>query len=271
MKTLRSLSLLAVTLSAITLVYANSDGPPPGHTGAPGEETCAAPGCHDVPSNHQGLLRLFTVASPSPDTVNFDLMLGDYAIASPGDVWGFQLIALVSLNQPFGNLVVTDSTRTKITSGMDGRVYLSQTETGALGTGANGATWTFRWAAPSGTEIGHQIYFHIAGLIADGDGTAQGDAVVASVFVERPYFCQVRMTGDASCNGVLTSADILWLVSYVFRSGLQPCWCIATGDVNCDGAVTASDITFLVNHVFKSGAPPCDVCPLILDGTWDCS
>jgi cysteine-rich repeat protein len=77
-------------------------------------------------------------------------------------------------------------------------------------------------------------------------------------------------TGDVNNDLVLTSSDVISLVSYSFKSGAPPALCEAVGDVNCSGTVTASDIIALVNHVFKSGGRPCNAGGLIRVGVWDC-
>jgi len=81
--------------------------------------------------------------------------------------------------------------------------------------------------------------------------------------------CPILNTGDANLTGTLTSADIIYLVNFIFKSGPTPQPCQATGDVNCDGGVTAADIIFLVRWVFHRGPPPCDVC-LLIPSAWGC-
>lgn len=81
--------------------------------------------------------------------------------------------------------------------------------------------------------------------------------------------CGISVTGDVNLDGVLTAADIILIVDYVFKSGPVPDPCEAAADVNCDGVVTSADIIYLVNHVFKSGPLPCNVCSLVPD-TWFC-
>jgi hypothetical protein len=85
--------------------------------------------------------------------------------------------------------------------------------------------------------------------------------------------CNVRIvdnTGDVNLSGTITSADIIALVNYVFKSGPSPLPCSASGDVNCTGGITSADIISLVNYVFKSQTPPCDVCDLIASEVWTC-
>jgi len=81
--------------------------------------------------------------------------------------------------------------------------------------------------------------------------------------------CAIILAGDVNTSGSVTSADIIYLVNYVFKSGAAPLPCPGAGDANCSGAVSSADVIHLVNYVFKSGAPACDVCPLI-PGTWAC-
>ena len=72
--------------------------------------------------------------------------------------------------------------------------------------------------------------------------------------------CLIDVAGDVNLSGALTSADVIFLVGYVFKSGNAPLPCAANGDVNCDGGVSASDILYLVKHTFGGGQPPCDIC-----------
>lgn len=82
--------------------------------------------------------------------------------------------------------------------------------------------------------------------------------------------CLVTRTGDVNVSGSLTSADIIYLVGFVFKGGIVPHPCVASGDVNCSGTVTSADIIYMVGHVFKSGPEPCDVCTIVPD-IWFCS
>ena len=68
--------------------------------------------------------------------------------------------------------------------------------------------------------------------------------------------CPVRM-GDCNADGVVNSADIIWYVNYLFKSGPEPLPMRTVGDVNCSGGLGGSDIIFMVNYFFKSGPAPC--------------
>ena len=68
----------------------------------------------------------------------------------------------------------------------------------------------------------------------------------------KPFVC-----GDANGTGSVDVADIVYLVSYVFKLGPEPdpLYC---GNANGDGVVNVADIVYLVAYIFKHG--PMSVC-----------
>jgi hypothetical protein len=63
--------------------------------------------------------------------------------------------------------------------------------------------------------------------------------------------------GDANYDCKLTVADIVYLVSYLFKGGPPP-FVSQAGDFNCDGQITVADVIYLLNYLFKGGPPaPC--------------
>lgn len=70
------------------------------------------------------------------------------------------------------------------------------------------------------------------------------------------YTVATTLPGDVNADGVMTAADIIYMVGYVFKGGPPPS---VPGhcDVNCDGSDTSADIISMVGFVFKSGNPPC--------------
>jgi hypothetical protein len=87
-----------------------------------------------------------------------------------------------------------------------------------------------------------------------------GDWALSNFLID---FCPVLQTGDVNVDGILTSADIINMVNFAFKSGPPPLPIEAAGDTNCSGSVGSADIIIMVNHVFKSAAPPCDVCSIL--------
>jgi hypothetical protein len=108
------------------------------------------------------------------------------------------------------------------------------------------------------------------GTDSDGDGIPDAADNCPAVFNPNQAIT-IGLTGDVlpPSDGLLTAADIIYLVNYVFKSGPMPNPCQAAGDVTCDGAITAADVIFLVNHVFKGGPPPCNIC-LAFGLGWTC-
>lgn len=83
--------------------------------------------------------------------------------------------------------------------------------------------------------------------VGTGGGPVDVDLVEVATF----------LCGDLNDDQVLSSADVIYLVNYVFKGG-PPGNPPSEGDMNNNGLVNSSDIVFLVNHVFKgAGAPPC--------------
>jgi len=80
-----------------------------------------------------------------------------------------------------------------------------------------------------------------------GSGTSSWDYATLK-YVK--YIC-----GDANGDEKVTLADIVFLVSYLFKFGPAPSP-LARGDANGDGKVTIADIVYLVSFLFKFGPSP---------------
>lgn len=63
--------------------------------------------------------------------------------------------------------------------------------------------------------------------------------------------------GDANGSGSVTTADLIFVINYVFKGGPKPGCNGKAADVDCNGTVSSSDIVYLVNYLYKSGAAPC--------------
>ena len=61
--------------------------------------------------------------------------------------------------------------------------------------------------------------------------------------------------GDANRDGKVTVADVVYLVSYLFKGGPAPVP-LGAGDANHDGKITVADCVYLINYLFKGGPPP---------------
>jgi hypothetical protein len=65
--------------------------------------------------------------------------------------------------------------------------------------------------------------------------------------------------GDASGDSLVTSADVVFLINYLFRNGVLPCVCEAA-DCNYDCLIGSGDILYLLQYLFRGGDPPLPGC-----------
>jgi hypothetical protein len=61
--------------------------------------------------------------------------------------------------------------------------------------------------------------------------------------------------GDANGDGVINSADAVYLINYLFIGGPAPVP-LEAGDVNGDDTINSSDVVYLINYLFIGGPPP---------------
>jgi hypothetical protein len=62
--------------------------------------------------------------------------------------------------------------------------------------------------------------------------------------------------GDVNKDGVINSADVVYLINYLFKDGPAPVP-LEAGDVNLDEIINSADVVYLINYLFKGGPAPC--------------
>jgi len=82
---------------------------------------------------------------------------------------------------------------------------------------------------------------------------ASDDSLADSVLVTISVIEYVK--GDANGDGKVSVSDVVYLISYLFKSGPAPNPMLA-GDANHDRFVSVSDCVYLINYLFKGGPPP---------------
>jgi len=99
--------------------------------------------------------------------------------------------------------------------------------------------------------------------LCDDGNVIPGDGCDESCLPE----CPGEIGGDVDANGSINSADIIFAVNYIWKSGPPPTPCIAYADIDCSGSVTSADVIGLVAYVFRSGQEPCLWCrsPLMVE------
>ena len=68
------------------------------------------------------------------------------------------------------------------------------------------------------------------------------------------------MCGDTNFNQDIEIGDIIWLINYLFKGGLEPKPMLCVGDANGSNVVDVGDIIFLINYLFKGGSAPGGCC-----------
>ncbi|HEV2761658.1 MAG TPA: choice-of-anchor V domain-containing protein, partial [Pyrinomonadaceae bacterium] len=188
------LAVISLTLAAVACVIftgnaanpsarAFSQGPPAGHTSAPGEFNCSE--CHVTSEPGTGKLIVEAPTHYAPGQT-YQLKVRQTNTDLTRLRWGFQLTALDSDNQKAGLLASTDSfTQVLDNQGpFPNRQYVEHTEAGTFEGQQGGATWTFNWTAPA-SDVG-PVAFYAAGNQANGDRNTSGDHVYFTFVVSVP-------------------------------------------------------------------------------------
>jgi hypothetical protein len=69
------------------------------------------------------------------------------------------------------------------------------------------------------------------------------------------FAVKICKAGDANGDGVINSADVSYLINYLFIAGPPPVP-LEAGDANGDGMVNSADVAYLINYLFVGGPPP---------------
>ncbi|MEA2173695.1 MAG: hypothetical protein QOD00_1287 [Blastocatellia bacterium] len=166
-----------------SIAQAYSAGPPAGHTGAPGEFTCAE--CHTAQVVGNGR---FTITAPQSYVPGQTYQITvNHVNSDPTRLrWGFELTALADDQTQAGNLQSADNLTQILDNQGPGsaRQYIEHTAPGTFAGQQGGASWTFNWTAPS-TDVGN-VTFYAAGNQANNDGNTTGDYIFTTFVAATP-------------------------------------------------------------------------------------
>lgn len=62
--------------------------------------------------------------------------------------------------------------------------------------------------------------------------------------------------GDCNGDALITLADVIHLMRYLYGNGPVPIPVHDVGDANCDSNVNIIDVVYIVNHVLRGGPKP---------------
>lgn len=68
--------------------------------------------------------------------------------------------------------------------------------------------------------------------------------------VYAPFIC-----GDANGDSLITAADVVFLINYLFRGDSAP-FPYEAGDADCNGMVETGDVVYLLNYLYREGPAP---------------
>ena len=86
-----------------------------------------------------------------------------------------------------------------------------------------------------------------------GEDNIFGWGIIDAYAAVSPLMCQ---RGDVDGDGIINSADVTYLINYLFRNGPPPFPCLEAGDANCNGVVNVGDVVYLIDYLFKGGPSP---------------
>jgi hypothetical protein len=76
-----------------------------------------------------------------------------------------------------------------------------------------------------------------------------------SDFQSDPFRFSLFILGDVNNDAIVNSADVVYLINYLFKAGPEPLP-LQAGDVNSDDTTNSADVVYLINYLFKDGPPP---------------
>jgi len=155
------LSFTAVTVEAYTT------GPPDAHTGAPGEQTCAKGGCHDMGEMNNGSGAPFIDGPPSyKPGKNIPVV---FHIEDFSEKYGFEAVFLDEENRQAGTIEILEENTTQV-SEKDGVIYLKHTKKGS-----EEKAWPVMWTPPpKGTG---RVTIYAIFVSANNDNSSDHDVV----------------------------------------------------------------------------------------------
>lgn len=161
-------------------VHSSSTGAPAGHTGAPGEATCATSNCHAgtaTPVNGQDAIITDIPSSGYVPGATYNISVGG---TNPlgGNIprAGFQ--ASIQKNGVKAGTIINTGNQTQLIS--SGK-YITHTSTGTAA-GTPSKFYTFQWTAPNDASTGDVTIYATMNL-ANNDGSTSGDFILSTSLV----------------------------------------------------------------------------------------
>jgi hypothetical protein len=75
---------------------------------------------------------------------------------------------------------------------------------------------------------------------------------VDTFYYQAPWY----LSGDVNSDWNVNVGDVVYLINYLYRHGLDPVPTLQAGDVTCNGVVDVGDVVYLINYLFRNGPTP---------------
>jgi hypothetical protein len=200
---------------AATVAYGFASGPPAGHTGAPGEQTCIQ--CHSGTLNSgPGSITITGVPDSYEPGQEFTLTV---RVQHPDRRrWGFQITALDAENRPAGTLAAVNRNLTRVISGtgsLEGRTYVEHVTNGTFAGQALAGEWQVKWTAPA-VDVG-RVTFYAAGNAANNNNASSGDSIYttavptgssAAPMIVAPVYKKGKILVQANASNIESGATL---------------------------------------------------------------
>lgn len=196
------------------VVVANVAGPPSSRTGAPAlgviaaEPTCTA--CHGPFQLNSGPGVLTLRGLPPVYTPGQEYAVTVTISQSGQGRFGFETMVLEDLGRRAGDLIVTETTRTRLVEGQGaygGRQYIQHLQPGVTPNPPGQSSWNFTWRAP-GQNLG-RVTFYVAANAADGTGGTGNDYIYNTSQSLQPAGSPVTASAASlALTGSLTAESI---------------------------------------------------------------
>ncbi len=198
--------LKTITLFIILLIFlSNSNNPPEGKTGAPGEGLCSD--CHSGGTFTGDIEILGLPSTVSPNTV-YPLIVEVNNYDGNAARSGFQVVALNGSNNNIGNLSTSNANVVITSDGTSGRTYAEHNP--AINFSGGTTSYTFDWTSPSSET---NVILYASGVIGNGNSSNNDNVVQtnASTIVVLPtspevslspthLICNNRLNGEVFAN-----------------------------------------------------------------------
>lgn len=162
---------------AVICLLSFSDNPPDGRTGAPGELTCMAVGCHGNSQAFDGDIEFFGFPAALVAGQTFEVGLNINVTDGQPMRAGFQIVGVGEGPNGFVNVgEFTDPGANVRLVTSNNRMYMEHRDAKFFN-GSSRVTYNARWSTPNSFQV-ESLTLYAVSVLANGNGSSSGDKVI---------------------------------------------------------------------------------------------